>query len=66
MRSRCDGGCEWVRQIWCAREDSWGRGFWSVASAVALGIGILHTSQYSEATAGAGADPMGGGGGIMS
>lgn len=26
VRSRCDGGWECVRQTWCAREDSWGRG----------------------------------------
>lgn len=24
MRSRWDGGCECVRQTWCAIEDSWG------------------------------------------
>ena len=51
-----------MRQIWCAREASWGRVF-----AVDLGIGSLHTSQYSGvAGAGAGAGPVVGGGGIMS
>ena len=55
-----------MRQIWCAREASWGRSSLSVAFSVALGTGSLHTSQYSVAGVGAGAGSVGGGGGIMS